>query len=167
MRDRDLIMEHTNHNGDTQSGPTSAVNGTRRSQNRSVRVSFGPTPESIVPARDRSPTPLNSHHRSLTEVEPQDASSAQPSPRFDVSLNDTNGATTAETPPSRSSMGGRPAAFQRAKSDYGPRSVISSQTTTNEEDDFAMRHGWQEEYTSTEYLKLLHSVCFPCRITCI
>ncbi|PCH03585.1 Armadillo-like helical [Penicillium occitanis (nom. inval.)] len=151
-------MEHSNHNGDTQSGPASAMNGTRRNQNRSVRVSFGPTPDSVIPARDRSPTPLNSHHRSLTEVEPQESPSAQAALRFDDSFNDSNGATTTDTlaPPSRPS-GGRPTPLQRAKSDYGPRSVVSSQATTNEEDDFAMRHGWQEEYTSTEYLKLLHS----------
>lgn len=158
-------MEHSNHNGDTQSGPASALNGSRRNQNRSVRVSFGPTSDSVIPARDHSPTPLNSHHRSLTEVEPQESSSAQPAPRFDGSY-DSNDATATETlaPPSRPSIGGRPGTLQRAKSDYGPRSVISSQATTNEEDDFAMRHGWQEEYTSTEYLKLLHSVGFSCRM---
>lgn len=156
-------MEHSNHNGDAQSGPASAMNGTRRNQNRSVRVSFEPTPDSVISPRDRSPTPLNSHHRSLTEVEPQDSPSAQPT-RFDGSY-DSNGATATETlaPPSRPSIGGRPGALQRARSDYGPRSVVSSQATP-EEDDFAMRHGWQEEYTSTEYLKLLHSVCYSCRM---
>lgn len=159
-------MEHSNHNGDTQSGPASAMNGTRRNQNRSVRVSFGPAPDSVIPARDRSPTPLNSHHRSLTEVEPQESPSAQPAPRVDGLFNDSNGATATETlaPPSRPSMSGRPSPLQRAKSDYGPRSVVSSQATANDEDDFAMRHGWQEEYTSTEYLKLLHSVCCSCRM---
>uniref|UniRef100_A0A093V0F4 WD repeat-containing protein mip1 n=1 Tax=Talaromyces marneffei PM1 TaxID=1077442 RepID=A0A093V0F4_TALMA len=159
MRDPDLIMEHSNHNGDTQSGPTSSMNGIRRNQNRSVRVSFGPTPDSVIPARDHSSTPLNGHHRSLTEVESQESPSAQLAPRSDGSPNDSNGVATTETltPPSHPSIGGRPAPLQRAKSDNGPRSVVSGQATTNEEDDFAMRHGWQEEYTSTEYLKLLHS----------
>jgi regulator-associated protein of mTOR len=159
-------MEHSSHSGDTQSGPASAMNGTRRNQNRSVRVSFGLTPDSVIPARDRSPTPLSSHRRSLTEVEPQEPPSAQAVPRFDGPFIDSNGATTTETlaPPNRPSMDGRPTPLQRAKSDYGPRSVVSSQATTNEEDDFAMRHGWQEEYTSTEYLKLLHSVLFSCRM---
>jgi hypothetical protein len=52
----------------------------------------------------------------------------------------------------------RPAlTLHRTRSDYGPRSGIE-RSVSGEEDDFAMRHGWQEEYTSSEYLKMLHSV---------
>lgn len=155
-------MEHSNHNRDTQSGPAPAINGTRRSQNRSVRVSFGTGPDSVIPTRDRSPTPLSSHQRSFTEVESQKSSRPSSAHRPSPSLDDTSGDTPAEDapPPSRPGIGGRPVSLQRAKSDYGPRSVVSTKAATNEEDDFAMRHGWQEEYTSTEYLKLLNSVCY-------
>jgi hypothetical protein len=49
--------------------------------------------------------------------------------------------------------------LKRAKSDYGPSRVTFDHSVVGEEEeDFAMRHGWQEEYTSSEYLKILHSV---------
>lgn len=158
MRDPYLNMEHSNHNGDTQSGPAPAINGTRRGQNRSVRVSFGPGPDSVLPTRNRSPTPLSSHQRSFTEVESQRSPLQPPTDRPTDSLTDSTGDTPVENyPASRNSIGSRPLSLQRAKSDYGPRSAVNSKPATNDDDDFAMRHGWQEEYTSTEYLKLLHS----------
>lgn len=52
--------------------------------------------------------------------------------------------------------------LKRAKSDYGPsRATFDKPVVGDEEEDFAMRHGWQEEYTSSEYLKILHSVREP------
>lgn len=49
--------------------------------------------------------------------------------------------------------------LKRTRSDYGPsRVTLDKQALGDEEEDFAMRHGWQEEYTSSEYLKILHSV---------
>jgi regulator-associated protein of mTOR len=51
--------------------------------------------------------------------------------------------------------------LKRARSDYGPRGGSFEKPLiidNEEEEDFAMRHGWQEEYTSSEYLKVLHSV---------
>lgn len=48
--------------------------------------------------------------------------------------------------------------LKRAKSDYGPSRMIFDKSNEDDEEDFAMRHGWQEEYTSSEYLKILHSV---------
>lgn len=168
MRDPNLNMENGNHSRDTQSGPASVINGTRRSQNRSVRVSFGPEPESVLPTRERSPPPFSAQRRSFTEIEPQNAPlSPQPTHRPTSSANDNSATLPAEnaTPPSRPSIGGRPTSLQRAKSDYGPRSGVGNKATANEDDDFAMRHGWQEEYTSTEYLKLLHSVRCPHEFT--
>lgn len=167
MKDPGFNMEQSNLDMDTQSGPAPTINGTRRSQNRSVRVSFGPGPDSVLPTRDYSPTPLESHHRSLTEVEPQRSPLPSPvthRPTNSFSNDPHDPPVDNPLPPSRPSLGGRPSALQRAKSDYGPRSAINIKATTNEEDDFAMRHGWQEEYTSTEYLKILHSVCYMCLI---
>lgn len=46
---------------------------------------------------------------------------------------------------------------KRAQSDSGQR-VENEQKAPASNEDYAMRHGWQEEYTSTEYLKILHSV---------
>jgi regulator-associated protein of mTOR len=48
--------------------------------------------------------------------------------------------------------------LKRARSDYGPQRVTFDKSPGEDEEDFAMRHGWQEEYTSSEYLKILHSV---------
>lgn len=49
--------------------------------------------------------------------------------------------------------------LKRTRSDYGPSRIgLDKQAPGDEEEDFAMRHGWQEEYTSSEYLKILHSV---------
>lgn len=48
--------------------------------------------------------------------------------------------------------------LKRAKSDYGPSRITFDKVAGDDDEDFAMRHGWQEEYTSSEYLKILHSV---------
>ena len=60
----------------------------------------------------------------------------------------------------------RPSALQRAKSDFGPRhrereGSTAPATPTDTEDQLApVRHGWDEQYTSNEYLQLLHSNFF-------
>jgi hypothetical protein len=54
---------------------------------------------------------------------------------------------------------GRPAALQRARSDFGPRQRSERVNKIAEEDLLHMRHGWHDEYTSNEYLSLLNSVC--------
>lgn len=50
--------------------------------------------------------------------------------------------------------------LKRAKSDYGPSRITFDKVAGDDDEDFAMRHGWQEEYTSSEYLKILHSVSY-------
>jgi hypothetical protein len=60
----------------------------------------------------------------------------------------------------------RPSALQRAKSDFGPRhrereGPTAPAAPTDTEDQLApVRHGWDEQYTSNEYLQLLHSNFF-------
>lgn len=145
-------------NGNHYPDPVPAVtNGARRNQLRSARVTWGPDPELVSTARDResSPTPLASHHRAATTVEQQ---LSPPTSRPNSSSNgDTTGQQRQDVMPIRPRPGSRPS-LQRAKSDYGPRSGLE-RSHQGEDDDFAMRHGWQEEYTSSEYLKILHSVC--------
>ena len=140
-----------------------ATNGsTEPRRNKSVRVAFGPDLETTIPARERSPAPLSSHHRSFTTVEQKPSSLAAPStrPTSSAGVNAVIGSGSPPRRPSpRRSESSRPAMLKRAKSDYGPSRVTFDQTIVGEEDeDFAMRHGWQEEYTSSEYLKILHSV---------
>lgn len=139
----------------------SATNGsTEPRRNKSARVAFGPDLETTIPTRERSPAPISSHHRSFTTVE-QRQPSITPPVRPTSSAGD-NAALSPDEPPRRPSPrrseSSRPAMLKRAKSDYGPSRVTFDKIAGEEEEDFAMRHGWQEEYTSSEYLKILHSV---------
>ncbi len=59
---------------------------------------------------------------------------------------------------SQRSTSGRPQALQRARSDFGPRHRGERNAAVVEEDLWRMRHGWEDEYTSNEYLALLNSV---------
>ncbi|KAL3477747.1 raptor N-terminal caspase like domain-containing protein [Aspergillus californicus] len=129
----------------------------RRNNNRSARVAFGPDLETYIPSRELSPAPVSNHHRSFTSAE-----HLQPPPGRPTSSSGEN--TTSESSSRYTSDSGsgtaRPtAALQRARSDYGPRGGFDRSVILDhdEEEDFAMRHGWQEEYTSSEYLKVLHS----------
>ncbi|KAJ5095649.1 Armadillo-like helical [Penicillium alfredii] len=156
MRDPAADMEQ-NPQQPTANGSTEP----RRNANKSVRVAFGPDLETAIPTRDRSPVPMTGHHRSFTTVEQKQPSLA-PSGRPTSSSGGDNNAAIAESPPRRPSPrrseSSRPAMLKRAKSDYGPsRVTFDKPFAADEEEDFAMRHGWQEEYTSSEYLKILHS----------
>ncbi|KAJ5735118.1 Armadillo-like helical [Penicillium malachiteum] len=126
------------------------------------QVAFGPELETTIPTRERSPAPLSSHHRSFTTVDHTSTSIA--TPVRPTSSAGENAALLPNEPPRRPSPRrsetSRPAMLKRAKSDYGPSRVTFDKTPGDEEEDFAMRHGWQEEYTSSEYLKILHSA-FP------
>lgn len=158
MRDLNLKME-TNNTPQPTAASGSTSKDSRRSQNRAVRVTFDPGADTLIlpRGRDASPTPLGIHHRSLTNIETQRLErSPTPVRPSSSSGENTNTPERTDTPPARAQ--GRPAALQRAKSDYGPRAGLDK-VASGDEDDFAMRHGWQEEYTSSEYLKILHSVC--------
>lgn len=154
MRDPTAEMEENNHQ--------TATNGSTepRRSNKSVRVAFGPGLDSTIPARERSPAPLTSHHRSFTTVE-QKQPSLTPPARPTSSAGENAAAVVDTLPPRRPSPRraetSRPAMLKRARSDYGPSRAVFDKSADDEED-FAMRHGWQEEYTSSEYLKILHSV---------
>ncbi|KAJ5094524.1 Armadillo-like helical [Penicillium angulare] len=153
MRDPNAKMEQSNN--------TSTTNGAiePRRHNKSARVAFGPDLETTIPARERSPAPLSSHHRSFTSVEQKQASVTTPA-RPTSSAGENVGLVPEEPPrrPSpRRSESSRPSMLKRAKSDYGPSRVTFDKPIGDDEEDFAMRHGWQEEYTSSEYLKILHS----------
>lgn len=160
MRDPNLNMEQ-NHTGQEAIAPAA--------EPRRSRVTFGPATDADIRPRDESPRPLTAHHRSLTSIETQrlDLTSTPARPN---SSGENTGA--ADGPPDRASVGRPAPALQRTKSDYGPRSGVD-RSVSGDDDDFAMRHGWQEEYTSSEYLKILHSVspvrpvapCFYRRLT--
>lgn len=151
----------------------------RRNPNKLVRVAFDPDVDAQKAPSDQSPPPpsgRNHHHRSFTAIDQK----LQPLPKSTTtttnttssgrptssSAGDGTGAVVAEERPrltsDRASDSGRPtAALKRAKSDYGPRMELDKSVFGDDEEDIAMRHGWQEEYTSSEYLKVLHSVSDP------
>ncbi|KAJ5492588.1 Target of rapamycin complex 1 subunit mip1 [Penicillium diatomitis] len=153
MRDPALNMEES-----LQQPVTNGESEPRR-PTKSARVAFGPELETTIPARDRSPAPMSGHQRSFTSVEQLSSSLAQP-PRPTSSGGENAGTSEAEPPRRPSARGsekGRPAMLKRARSDFGPSAITFDKSLGEEEEDFAMRHGWQEEYTSSEYLKILHS----------
>ncbi|KAL5003672.1 raptor N-terminal caspase like domain-containing protein [Aspergillus recurvatus] len=158
MRDPTIDMEQRNTTPQQASGLQAEA--PRRTAQKSVRVAFGPDLETHIPPRQRSPAPPSNHHRSFTTVEHH----KPPPPARPTSSSGENTTPTENssrfTSDQDSSGSARPtAALKRAKSDYGPRGGFDKPVLVDNEDeeDFAMRHGWQEEYTSSEYLKVLHS----------
>ncbi|KAJ5891175.1 Target of rapamycin complex 1 subunit mip1 [Penicillium subrubescens] len=153
MRDPTADMEETSQHPATNGAPEP------RRPTKSVRVAFGPELETTIPTRERSPAPLSSHHRSFTTVEQMSSSLAPPA--RPTSSGGENAVISPDEPPRRPSPrrseSSRPAMLKRARSDYGPQRVTFDKSPGEDEEDFAMRHGWQEEYTSSEYLKILHS----------
>ncbi|KAF9886088.1 hypothetical protein FE257_012023 [Aspergillus nanangensis] len=141
-------------NSQTASNPTEP----RKNHTKSVRVAFGPDLE-YIPPRDKSPAPVAGHHRSFTNIERKQPSI--PAPERPTSSAGENPIVFEPSPrltSERASDNVRPtAALKRAKSDYGPRVGFDRPIGGDEDEDFAMRHGWQEEFTSSEYLKVLHS----------
>lgn len=128
--------------------PVSMAPGTepRRSQNKSVRVTFGPDTDIYIPPSREEPT--NSYpHRSRT----------------DIDGNHTNGASSTDSDPSAdpSSKSARPTpTLVRAKSEHWPHYGTENGAAHNDDDDddFQLRHGWHDEYTSPECLDKLSSV---------
>jgi regulator-associated protein of mTOR len=158
MRDPTINMEQ-----DIAAKPqATSLQAEPRKNQKSVRVAFGPDLDTYIPPRDKSPAPPSGHHRSYTTVEhsqPSISSLHRPA----SSSGEDNAAVFEPSPrltsDRASDSSGRPtAALKRARSDYGPRLGFDKSAVADDEEDFAMRHGWQEEYTSSEYLKVLHSV---------
>jgi regulator-associated protein of mTOR len=153
MRDPTTDMEPSSQQ--TTNGSTAS----RRNPNKSVRVAFGPDLETTIPTRERSPAPLVGHHRSLTSVEQKPPTLTPPArPTSSSGENIAVREAPPRRPSPRRSGSSRPALLKRAKSDYGPSRITFDKAAGDDDEDFAMRHGWQEEYTSSEYLKILHSV---------
>lgn len=55
----------------------------------------------------------------------------------------------------------RPSPLLRARSDLGPRRKATDGEHDAQNESYRMRHGWEDEYTSNEYLSLLNSVSVP------
>ncbi|KAI1966547.1 Target of rapamycin complex 1 subunit kog1 [Ophidiomyces ophidiicola] len=128
----------------------------RNIQAKSARVSFEPQVEvyDAAPTDSRAPSMNNHHSRSQTVT-------FQGNGHIDVSNTPVSGATTPAEPtrpgllPLRSA---RPTpTLVRAKSEHWIQNGQENGAGEDDGEDFELRHGWQEEYTSSEYLKLLNS----------
>ncbi|KAN0068879.1 Raptor N-terminal CASPase like domain containing protein [Elaphomyces granulatus] len=156
MRDPNLNIDRNS----TGQRPAAMAHGAepRRSQNKAVRVAFGPDLDIYIPPRGDSPLPVQEQHAPFNAVEPRhDVGSMTLRPTSSSGENITASEEVSDLQSDRVLGGGRPTpVLQRAKSDYGPRAGVEK-SSSGEDDDLEMRHGWQEEYTSSEYLKVLHS----------
>lgn len=160
MKDPNANMDQQNTAMKRQT--SNAQDEPRRNSNKLARVAFGPDLETHIPPRDKSPAPPTGHHRSFTTFDLPQPPSTSGRPTSSSAENNPPAVVAEERPrmpTDRVSDSGRPtAALKRAKSDYGPRVGFDKSTHGDDEEDVTMRHGWQEEYTSSEYLKVLHSV---------
>lgn len=69
--------------------------------------------------------------------------------------------SSGESDQSQDAPSARPnAQLVRANSDYGPRRQSSVNKHDASEENWELRHGWEDQYNSTEYLGLLSSVRF-------
>ena len=159
MRDPNLDMDRiaSTHR------PATMTQGieTRRNQQRSVRVTFGPQADIYFPPANDPPT--GSRQRSRTDVE-QIQSEGLSNARLDnrIGSKAPPPGQTIESRPDVASRNERPIpTLVRAKSDHWPRLGLDNGVSSDGDEDFQLRHGWQEEYTSSEYLKILYSVSRP------
>lgn len=77
---------------------------------------------------------------------------------YRAQASEVNAAESGETPPTLQAA--RPSPLIRSRSDYGPRREVANGTQISPENTHRMRHGWEEEYMSDEYLTLLSSTFY-------
>lgn len=161
MRDPNLDMERNTQGQDQTEAPDG---GTQRSQNKTARVAFGPKLETFIPSSAASPPATTTHQRSLTDLH-QAQTGESSTKTTDITPASDSRRPVVVSPqasdviaPNRRST----PALLRTKSDYGPRLGLDRAPPSDDDEPFHIRHGWQEEYTSSEYLKILHSVSPSC-----
>ncbi|KAK5269146.1 Target of rapamycin complex 1 subunit kog1 [Exophiala xenobiotica] len=71
-----------------------------------------------------------------------------------------NGMSPRIIPESEDYMSAKPYPLHRTKSDLGPRAKGGIASPQSEDKLAHIRHGWDDEYTSNEYLSLLHSTFY-------
>ena len=143
------------------------------SEDHSNRSARGPTRESVN--RQATSRPLadfkndrvmpQSSNRLVNELVNGDTEHVALIGSYDKSFKPQN-VSRARTENHRA-LAHRPKALMtRSKSNYEPRNIPTT-TETNMEEHGELRHGWEEEYNSKDFLGHLNSVCFeiPCRAT--
>lgn len=129
----------------------------QRGQGKSVRVAFGPQVDEYIPPSNNAPSPTApGHQRARTTVAEQLQSNGRPNSSQAPSSSADGNKGTASPAVTRNL---RPIpALIRAKSEHFPKFGVENGAPHSDDEDFQLRHGWHEEYTSSEYLKILNSV---------
>ncbi|EGC42377.1 WD40 repeat-containing protein [Histoplasma capsulatum var. duboisii H88] len=128
----------------------------QRGQGKSVRVAFGPQVDEYIPPSNNAPSPTApGHQRARTTVAEQLQSNGRPNSSQAPSSSADGNKGTASPAVTRNL---RPIpALIRAKSEHFPKFGVENGAPHSDDEDFQLRHGWHEEYTSSEYLKILNS----------
>lgn len=95
------------------------------------------------------------NERSLAQADPRQSAKSRP----DLVQLEQPGQTPTELPGSQNALGARPAAqLLRASTDTGPTRESPGTKRDVTEENWELRHGWEDQYNSSEYLGLLSSV---------
>ena len=136
-------------------------------QGKAARVAFNRKVDMHPPPANANVTespPTTHHQRSQTHtaVQPDAQSLRPPNSSADDARNPENTVPPTGGPSETGRNAPRPTAqLIRAKSDYFPHNNAEAGASKSDDEDPQLRHGWQEEYTSSEYLKVLNSVSRP------
>lgn len=128
------------------------------SSGKTVRVAFGPQSDTYIPPPPVAPTPTIGHHHRSQTVTGVHHSSLPNGAEINQDPKSNYPLQSSQSRP-EPSINGRPRpALIRAKSEHWHDLDLDDNVLKNDDEDFQLRHGWQEEYTSSEYLKILNSV---------
>jgi regulator-associated protein of mTOR len=130
-------------------------------QGKTARVAFDPRPDSSFPPTT-SPLKQNGTHEAPESKINGGPSESMPNGHKHLrSASDLNDGQPSGGLPEPSARPTRPKqALVRAKSDHWASYNVENGGSKSDDEDFQLRHGWQEEYNSTEYLKVLNSVSY-------
>ena len=163
MRSPKLNMDNPYSN----SGPAAPVQRVPLQLSETVLERTGDTDGYINGGEQQGTSTITSNGLHLPET---DGVNGIVRPRTTVGLNNTydelyrsqiNSANPEEGGTTPSALQpSRPALLTRARSDFGPRREVVNGQHMKPEDAYRMRHGWEEEFTSEEYLSLLSSAFY-------
>ena len=108
-----------------------------------------------MPPRDSYPSDMPAPARRRTSIESSGASNGRASSTVVFADEPANGSHYSSRPSSQ---------LQRANTDSNMRRRQTNASNEAVEEDWEMRHGWEDQYTSNEYLGLLSSVSWICLV---
>ncbi|ODH46222.1 hypothetical protein GX48_07689 [Paracoccidioides brasiliensis] len=146
--------------------------GSQRGPGKSVRITFGPQVDEYIPSSNNTSTPLSAFESGRQRPQKSDGDQLQSNGRSDCASNGAQapsggdgGAVSGRNPVSPSLRAPRkirptPPLLVRAKSEHYTSPGVENGAAHDGDEDFQLRHGWHEDYTSGDYLKSLTSTFF-------